>query len=172
MIRRPPRSTLFPYTTLFRSYFVNVIPPVPLALKDIGIYHSLLRKADGSYVALYESRAWWEVWRATNSTYTLSGSASAFCFSSVFAPTDLTTPIYHKWEYKSPATGDWEVRSRVSFPISGGREGGYRGWSVKSSLVAGEWRCSVETAQGSLIGRVGFSAVDSPTAPELSQKTL
>src|SRR3989475_8032491 len=24
MIRRPPRSTLFPYTTLFRSMFVNV----------------------------------------------------------------------------------------------------------------------------------------------------
>src|SRR5437899_11754568 len=24
MIRRPPRSTLFPYTTLFRSLFVNV----------------------------------------------------------------------------------------------------------------------------------------------------
>src|SRR3989442_3880112 len=23
MIRRPPRSTLFPYTTLFRSYFVH-----------------------------------------------------------------------------------------------------------------------------------------------------
>src|SRR3712207_8245399 len=23
MIRRPPRSTLFPYTTLFRSYLVN-----------------------------------------------------------------------------------------------------------------------------------------------------
>src|SRR3989449_6064133 len=25
MIRRPPRSTLFPYTTLFRSYFVPVL---------------------------------------------------------------------------------------------------------------------------------------------------
>src|SRR5438309_10173876 len=25
MIRRPPRSTLFPYTTLFRSIFINVI---------------------------------------------------------------------------------------------------------------------------------------------------
>src|SRR5260370_7261328 len=25
MIRRPPRSTLFPYTTLFRSYISNVI---------------------------------------------------------------------------------------------------------------------------------------------------
>src|SRR3712207_8099927 len=28
MIRRPPRSTLFPYTTLFRSQFVYVGDPV------------------------------------------------------------------------------------------------------------------------------------------------
>ena len=27
MIRRPPRSTLFPYTTLFRSTFANVFDP-------------------------------------------------------------------------------------------------------------------------------------------------
>src|SRR2546429_5081282 len=26
MIRRPPRSTLFPYTTLFRSFSTNVLP--------------------------------------------------------------------------------------------------------------------------------------------------
>src|SRR5437588_2074262 len=26
MIRRPPRSTLFPYTTLFRSYAAPIIP--------------------------------------------------------------------------------------------------------------------------------------------------
>src|SRR5260370_13226398 len=27
MIRRPPRSTLFPYTTLFRSRSIQTIPP-------------------------------------------------------------------------------------------------------------------------------------------------
>src|SRR3989339_1939605 len=27
MIRRPPRSTLFPYTTLFRSYWTVVLKP-------------------------------------------------------------------------------------------------------------------------------------------------
>src|SRR2546423_10341130 len=27
MIRRPPRSTLFPYTTLFRSYASSSLPP-------------------------------------------------------------------------------------------------------------------------------------------------
>src|SRR3989449_9629459 len=29
MIRRPPRSTLFPYTTLFRSLFVLITPTSP-----------------------------------------------------------------------------------------------------------------------------------------------
>src|SRR3712207_7394994 len=32
MIRRPPRSTLFPYTTLFRSHFVSI-----LSGKDLDI---------------------------------------------------------------------------------------------------------------------------------------
>src|SRR3712207_7970792 len=30
MIRRPPRSTLFPYTTLFRSVVLEKTPPVPI----------------------------------------------------------------------------------------------------------------------------------------------
>src|SRR3712207_673524 len=29
MIRRPPRSTLFPYTTLFRSSMIEVVPVIP-----------------------------------------------------------------------------------------------------------------------------------------------
>src|SRR2546430_8444734 len=35
MIRRPPRSTLFPYTTLFRSH-VGIAPPPPLLLPPRG----------------------------------------------------------------------------------------------------------------------------------------
>src|SRR2546422_5887725 len=31
MIRRPPRSTLFPYTTLFRSPEFQLVPPAPVA---------------------------------------------------------------------------------------------------------------------------------------------
>src|SRR5437870_7508717 len=34
MIRRPPRSTLFPYTTLFRSYHVGATVQQPLAGLD------------------------------------------------------------------------------------------------------------------------------------------
>src|SRR3712207_7194584 len=38
MIRLPPRSTLFPYTTLFRSEDFIVAPPRPLAPKTREIY--------------------------------------------------------------------------------------------------------------------------------------
>src|SRR2546422_7731542 len=40
MIRRPPRSTLFPYTTLFRSLRISqgyVIPTIPDILSTYGI---------------------------------------------------------------------------------------------------------------------------------------
>src|SRR5260370_22523897 len=37
MIRRPPRSTLFPYTTLFRSFRTPVAPHVPLRQSTAAI---------------------------------------------------------------------------------------------------------------------------------------
>src|SRR3712207_8132610 len=39
MIRRPPRSTLFPYTTLFRSS-TNVVTPLVAAVTTIGLDHT------------------------------------------------------------------------------------------------------------------------------------
>src|SRR5258708_31846317 len=33
MIRRPPRSTLFPYTTLFRSRFIDAASPAPARVR-------------------------------------------------------------------------------------------------------------------------------------------
>src|SRR3712207_7438874 len=35
MIRRPPRSTLFPYTTLFRSYIIGSLDDDGLLRKDL-----------------------------------------------------------------------------------------------------------------------------------------
>src|SRR5256886_5929782 len=34
MIRRPPRSTLFPYTTLFRSLLTSIKPPCPRTMPE------------------------------------------------------------------------------------------------------------------------------------------
>ena len=152
-------------------YFLNIIPPVPLSLKEIGVYHSILRQSSGNYIALYEKPPWWQPWITTNATYTLGTAQSAFCFSAVFAPTDLTAPIYHRWQ-RQHVSGEWETQSRVSFSISGGRAEGDRGWTTKSALTEGKWRCDVETAQGQLIGRTTFEVVQSSSTPTLSQTTL
>src|SRR2546425_12260902 len=37
MIRRPPRSTLFPYTTLFRSHWVSILQPLRRGLERSGV---------------------------------------------------------------------------------------------------------------------------------------
>src|SRR3712207_7378436 len=38
MIRRPPRSTLFPYTTLFRSFFDDLLKPTNLSAVSPNIF--------------------------------------------------------------------------------------------------------------------------------------
>src|SRR3712207_7330945 len=40
MIRRPPRSTLFPYTTLFRSCFLSVEPDEDTAVQFVDWFGS------------------------------------------------------------------------------------------------------------------------------------
>src|SRR5258708_9824633 len=45
MIRRPPRSTLFPYTTLFRSLPANS-RFAPAALRNDGTFTSLPRRSE------------------------------------------------------------------------------------------------------------------------------
>src|SRR3712207_6850150 len=52
MIRRPPRSTLFPYTTLFRSASVPAVPSRPIPLNTTpttrGPYRSASERSSTS----------------------------------------------------------------------------------------------------------------------------
>src|SRR2546429_4280992 len=46
MIRRPPRSTLFPYTTLFRSLFERFLNPERVSMPDIDIDFCMRRRGE------------------------------------------------------------------------------------------------------------------------------
>lgn len=152
-------------------YFLNIIPPVPLSLKAIGVYHSIDYSAD-EYTGTYEAPAWFVFWRDTAATYTIVPGQSAYCFSAVFAPGELDTTILHRWEYFYPTTKHWITVARVGFPITGGRAEGYRGFSQKQVLEPGAWRCNVETARGQLVGRITFDIEQSSTTPALSTSAL
>ena len=143
---------------LIAFYFLNWIPPVPLSLKLGGIYHQV-EKVDGLYHLRFEKPAWYQVMKRSDNPF--HGDGPAYCFTAVFAPVDLKTIIYHRWQYRMvmpgrSSKGDFSTTDRIPIRISGGREGGYRGYTIKQHVPPGEWRVDVETEDGRVIGRVRF----------------
>ncbi len=162
------------YALFNAFYFLNFIPPLPLSLQDIGIYHGVERVPGGGYRLLGEARgrAWWRWLPLAQNGRTLhvAEGGALYCFSSVFAPTAISTQVYHSWEYKDARTGEWASATRVSLPIVGGRDGGYRSYSWKRALTPGAWRCDVETERGALIGRRSFRVVKTDVPPILIER--
>lgn len=139
-------------------YFANILPPLPLALSQAGVFHSVVKDGD-TYRAVAEERAagdWFGLIGRTPVMRVQTGGSLAV-YSAVFAPIQLKTNIVHVWRRYDDASGMWRTESTVRFPIVGGREGGYRGYSTKSQPASGRWRVDIETAEGALIGRVPFS---------------
>ena len=145
-------------------YFTNIIPPIPLSLKEVGIFHNVVRLDDGGYQLTHVDGAWWQFFKNSDKTYYPSVSHGVFCFAKVFAPTKLETEIFHRWEKYNDETGRWEDRSRLSYSISGGRDGGYRGYTLIRNYEDGRWRCTVETKRGQVLGREEFT-IDSTGDP-------
>lgn len=145
-------------------YFANIIPPIPLSLKDVGVYHSVVRFEDGSYQLKYEEGDWWQFYKKSDDIFHTEPGGNIFCFAKVFAPTKISTDIYHKWEYYDDAQHQWVEHARLSYPIVGGGGGGYRGYTLIENYRDGTWRCTVETARGQVLGREVFK-VDSIDPP-------
>ncbi len=144
-------------------YFSNIIPPIPLAVKEVSIFHSVVRTADGNYEVSYKTKeSTLPFVGKLLSTFTHSdrvvyqSTNPVYCFSSVFAPNALSTTVVHSWEYYNEKNGEWEVVSKIPFVLSGGRDGGFRGYTLRGNLEKGTWRCDVETTRGQLIGRRTF----------------
>lgn len=148
-------------------YFTNIIPPIPLSLKDVGIYHSVVRFENGDYQLKYEAGEWWRFWRDSDKNFHPVAGNNIFCFAKVFAPTRLKTDIYHNWEYYDDVKGEWTSYARLSYPIAGGRGNGFRGYTLIENFREGKWRCSVETERGQVLGREKFTVDTSESPSEL-----
>lgn len=152
------------YASLNFLYFSNIIPPIPLSLKEVGIYHSVVRFENGDYQLKYEKGSWWQFFKDSDDAFHARPGDNIFCFASVFAPTRLATDIYHRWEYLNEDTGKWVAHLRTSYSIAGGRGDGYRGYTLIQNFTDGRWRCTVETARGQVLGREEF-VIDSQGTP-------
>jgi hypothetical protein len=160
-------------TLLFNIlYFANLIPPLPLSLKAGGLYHGVVHNPDGTYALAGEEVPWYEWFLRYNLVFHKVTGESVYAFTAIFAPTGLTTTIIHEWQRRDETTGAWVTTAEIPFQITGGRDGGYRGWSGKYDPVPGDWRVNVLTPTGQLITRIPFQVVDASSTPALETTTL
>ena len=95
-----------------------------------------------------------------------------YAYSAVFAPIKLSTQIVHRWRRYNEKSGHWLTVSSVTFAINGGRDGGYRGYTIKHNPQPGDWRVDIDTSEGHLIGRIDFKVERAATAPPAIAETL
>jgi len=149
------RSIAVIFITFNVLYFTNAIPPLPLALKDAGVYHGI-SKVGNEYRLLAETRPWFEQYLPHTTVFRKSPGEPVYLYSAIFAPSGLSATILHEWQRYDPETKSWVTEDTISFPILGGREGGYRGYSIKNDPSPGKWRVNVAMDFGQIIGRVSF----------------
>lgn len=151
-------------------YFSNAIPPLPLALKDAGVYHSIARTS-GSYTLTFEPVPWYESYLRFNTLFHRAPGEPVVVWSAIFAPSGLSTTVFHQWQRYDDERGGWVTTSTLSYPINGGRDGGYRGYTMRYDIEAGKWRVNVITPHGQIIGRVSFEVVDVASPVHLESTT-
>jgi len=160
-------STLSILLVSYFFYFANLIPPVPLAIRETGLYHSVTR-AGGKYVLKGEPQSFWQK-LIPGQTLHLTSGEQAFVFTAIFAPKQLNTPIVHEWQHYDAGQGKWVIKDKLSFTLIGGRQEGFRGYSLKTVLPEGKWRVYVKTARGQTLGRIKFNIEKVETPVELEE---
>lgn len=142
------------------SYATHSIPPVPLSLQSAFIAHTVAREGNVYTVTYEQSRVPW--FRESSPRFTVETSLDGprmYCFSQIYAPATLSSPLQHRWEVYDAATKTWNVVATIPFSITGGRSEGYRAYSYitlhsdDTNKGYGWYRCSIETTEGFLVGR-------------------
>ena len=151
--RKMARHILGVFFVFNLLYFLNIIPPIPLSMKEIGLYDYVGKGAQGEYVFEKFDFPWYSM---GNHFLKIEPNDSVYVYSSIFAPTDLNITVYNVWQKYNSVAREWEERGEVSYLIQGGRDEGYRGYSFVSGVDEGKWRVSVETKEGLVIGRLYF----------------
>ena len=158
-------SVLGIFLAINTLYLLNLIPPIPLSLQVASVEHSISRNAQGNYVVQSESAGWLGYFRRVDEFHCVAG-APVYAYTAIFSPTSLRTNIVHEWQTYDTKRG-WITTNRIQLPLSGGRGGGYRTFSMSSQIRAGAWRVNVKTPGGALLGRLRFNVILQAEEPPL-----
>jgi Protein of unknown function (DUF2914) len=146
-------------------YFTNIIPPIPLSLREGGVYHSVDKEPTGEYVIRREDSKWYEFFIPYPEVHPIRGQ-SLYAYTSVFSPAKFRITAIHEWQFYDEEDGRWVTTSKIPLPISGGRDQGFRTYSY-ANVEEGKWRINVLTEKGQILGRIGFKVAYALTPRDL-----
>jgi hypothetical protein len=157
--------------TIFISglYVSGLLPPIPLSVRHAGVYHGVERM-EGRYELIAEQETFLERIVPGQKIHIQPGDP-VYVFTAIYAPTDLDTTIYHRWQTYDEALNEWVEKDRLSFPIIGGRADGYRGYSLKRAVSEGVWRVDIETETEQVLDRIHFRIKRVNDPPETRRVT-
>ncbi|MSU55320.1 MAG: DUF2914 domain-containing protein [Candidatus Taylorbacteria bacterium] len=144
------------------AYFSGFIPPIPISIKEIGVFHLVERNTDGNYTLSFEPSKWHYIFSGTSKIYNRLPDEPVYLWSSIFAPTKFNLPIFHRWQHFDESSLSWKTTDLLQFTVVGGRDEGFRGYTVKAKVYPAKWRVDVETLRGDLVGRFDFEIIDNP----------
>jgi len=152
-------------------YFLRVLPPLPLVLTDAGVYHQVKRAGADFQAQQEEEPPEWQALFGTHAIMHVQKGAKLYLYNAVFSPRGLDTRIVHDWQWLQPGKG-WISQQRISVPIQGGREDGYRFFTTKSSPRPGQWQVNIQTFDGRAMGRVRFAVEEQAVTPAMGTRIL
>jgi hypothetical protein len=142
----------------FLLYVFKFLPPVPLSAEKMGVYHDI-KKVSGQYELFYE-RPWWLFWQSGAQSFVSGPQDKIYCFASIFAPDFFKEQVSMQWFYKEK--NGWKKTDSIPIQIAGGREGGFRGYTVKSRYDEGDWQVRVVTSDDREVSRIYFTVKKDP----------
>lgn len=150
------------YLFINACYYFNLIPPVPLSLQN-GMVAYDVQKENDTFLVTYEQSSFFTFWKTFDKTFNYRDSDSVFVYTSIFAPSDLQKSVLHKWQWYSHESESWNATDNISYEVTGGREGGYRGFTFKENIWPGKWKVAVTTDNGLVLGVIKFNIISDST---------
>jgi hypothetical protein len=149
-------------------YFARITPPVPLSLSEIGVYHEVRR--EGPRFELTTLRPRWKFWQRGDQDFLARPGDAVYCWVVVFSPTHFQERLSVRWLFRE--RDGWGEPDTIPLDIAGGRDGGWRAFTVKANYKPGRWRVEIVTSDNRELGRIDFDIIPDASAGKREQRVL
>lgn len=140
-------AIIFPIFILI-FYFTDNMPALPLYMKDDNFY-LYVKKNGNNYILqnVANNNKVYSLDYIFNNVYfniqNIQKDNNIYFYSSIISPAEVKARVSHNWQKYNPTTSNWDIIATVNYPLYGGREDGYRGYSYINNRGIGKYKIIV-----------------------------